>query len=309
MTKKRTSVSGIFNEWEFRSVLDSISDAIFIDDSTGHALWCNKAWQEIYKASFDDIVGKHVSELEKAGIFTPSVATIVLEEKRETTIIHENRNGTKLLSTGTPIIDADGNISKIITTSRDITELSNMQSRLSGDNDQESDQSNPPSNHKVVAASLAMKNVLQLASRLADVDSTVLLTGESGVGKGMIAEYLYDNGNRNKGPFISVNCGAIPESLIESELFGYEKGAFTGARSEGKKGFFEAADGGTIFLDEIGDLPLSLQVKLLHVIQERLIIRVGGTKKIPVDVRIISATNRNLKTDVEQGRFREDLYY
>ncbi len=309
MTKKRTSVSGIFNEWEFRSVLDSISDAIFIDDSTGHALWCNKAWQEIYKASFDDIVGKHVSELEKAGIFTPSVATIVLEEKRETTIIHENRNGTKLLSTGTPIIDTDGNISKIITTSRDITELSNMQSRLSGDNDQESDQSNPPSNHKVVAASLAMKNVLQLASRLADVDSTVLLTGESGVGKGMIAEYLYDNGNRNKGPFISVNCGAIPESLIESELFGYEKGAFTGARSEGKKGFFEAADGGTIFLDEIGDLPLSLQVKLLHVIQERLIIRVGGTKKIPVDVRIISATNRNLKTDVEQGRFREDLYY
>lgn len=306
--KERTSMKGLFDEWEFESILDSISDAVFIDDSTGHALWCNKAWENIYNVHFADIRGKHVSELEKDGLFRPSVTSIVLSEKRETTIIHENNRGTRLLSTGTPIWDNKGNISKVITTSRDISELSIMENKLIS-SFEKSNQKDSDDTHGIVASSPEMKNVLSLARRLADVDSTVLLTGESGVGKGMVAEYLYHIGNRKDGPFISVNCGAIPESLIESELFGYEKGAFTGARSEGKKGFFEAADGGTIFLDEIGDLPLPLQVKLLHVIQERLIIRVGGTQKLPVNVRILSATNRDLKKDVQEGRFREDLYY
>ena len=150
---------------------------------------------------------------------------------------------------------------------------------------------------------------MQLALRLASVDSTVLITGESGVGKGVIAKLLHENGARKEFPFITVNCGAIPESLIESELFGYERGAFTGSRIEGKKGLFEAAQKGTIFLGEISELPLNLQVKLLQVIQDREFTRVGGVNRIPVDVRIISATNKDLHLLVKSGKFREDLYY
>ena len=165
------------------------------------------------------------------------------------------------------------------------------------------------STDKIVSESEAMKNVIALTKRLAPVNTTVLITGESGVGKGLIARTLHDEGNRWQKPLVTVNCGAIPENLIESELFGYVAGAFTGSRSGGKKGLFEAAQDGTIFLDEISELPLNLQVKLLQVIQERQITPVGGTKQIPIDVRIISATNRDLESLVKEGRFREDLYY
>ena len=154
-----------------------------------------------------------------------------------------------------------------------------------------------------------MHNVMALTKKLASVNTTVLITGESGVGKGLIARRLHEEGVRWKKPFVTVNCGAIPENLIESELFGYVAGAFTGSRADGKQGLFEAAQDGTIFLDEISELPLNLQVKLLQVIQERQITPVGGTRPIPVDVRIISATNRNLEELVKEGRFREDLYY
>lgn len=296
--------------WEFRSILDSISDAVFIDDSNGYAIWCNKACESLYEISNDDVNGMHVSELEREGIFSPSVATIVLAEKREATIIHENRSGRKLLSTGMPILDEKGNITKIITTSRDISELSLLQDRLQTYDPPAADMQDEDLNDRsIIARSDSMVNVLRLAQRLATVDSTVLITGESGVGKGVIASFLHMNGNRKDEPMVTVNCGAIPANLIESELFGYEKGAFTGARAEGKKGFFEVAQNGTIFLDEISELPLDLQVKLLQVIQERFITRVGGTDRIPVNVRIISATNRKLKDQVDKGLFREDLYY
>lgn len=164
-------------------------------------------------------------------------------------------------------------------------------------------------NTGIVAISKSMQNVMMLAKRLASVNTTVLITGESGVGKGLIAKTLHEEGNRWKGPFVTVNCGAIPENLIESELFGYVAGAFTGSRSGGKKGLFEAAQKGTIFLDEISELPVNLQVKLLQVIQERQITPVGSTETIPIDVRIISATNKDLETLVKEEKFREDLYY
>lgn len=299
-----------FSAWEFRSILDSINDAIFIDDKDGNALWCNKACFDLYKVTPDEVIGTNVRELERKGIFSPSVAGIILEKKRETTIIHENKEGRKLLSTGIPILDQDGQISKVITTSRDITELSLLQNKLEASEEMKSAISYEKFFEKgVVASSAAMYSVLQLAKRLSTVDSTVLITGESGVGKGVIAHYLHENGDRKHAPFITVNCGAIPENLMESELFGYDKGAFTGARADGKQGVFEAAQNGTIFLDEISELPLNLQVKLLQVIQERYIVKVGSTEKIPVDVRIISATNRDLHALVEEQKFREDLYY
>lgn len=299
------------SSWELLAILDSIDDAVFIDDSDGIAIWCNEACQELYKVTPKDVVGLHVLELEKRGIFSPSVANRVLNEKREVTIIHENKEGKKLLSTGTPLIDENGEIIRVITTSRDITELTNMQNQLQAvQGTLEGIKSlEKVANQEIIVASHAMFNVMQLAKRLATVDSTVLITGESGVGKGLIAQLLHQNGNRKDAPLVTVNCGAIPENLIESELFGYERGAFTGSRAEGKKGLFEVAQGGTIFLDEISELPLSLQVKLLQVIQDREIIRVGAIKKIPIDVRIISATNQDLHKLVEAGKFREDLYY
>lgn len=306
----RNSLSALSLE-DLVPILDSISDAIFIDDAKGYTLWINRASEEVYKIKRKNIIGKHVSFLEDEGIFTPSVARLVMEQQKEVSIIHENKEGKRLLTRGIPILDKEGNISKIITTSNDITELVSLQNQL------ESVQNTlfglaPQekfNNEGLVAASQAMYNVLQLIKRLATVDSTVLITGESGVGKGLVANLLHKNGSRRDSPFIKVNCGAIPENLIESELFGYERGAFTGSKNEGKKGLFEAAENGTIFLDEISELPLNMQVKLLQVIQEREFTKVGGITSTPTNVRIISATNRDLLHLVHENKFREDLYY
>lgn len=303
---------------ELLPILEGITDAVFIDDADGICQWCNDACEELYNTNIEEIQGKTVDELESQGIFSPSVTKRVIEEKRELTIIHKNRYGKMLLTTGTPIFEPDKKplkISMVITTSRDITQLSktsekpNVTKALLNAKKIGSMSQQDYADTKIIAASEAMKNVMTLARRLASVNTTVLITGESGVGKGLIAKTLHEEGNRWKEPFVTVNCGAIPENLIESELFGYVAGAFTGSRSGGKKGLFEAAQNGTIFLDEISELPLNLQVKLLQVIQERKITPVGSTESIPIDVRIISATNRNLETLVKEGKFREDLYY
>lgn len=164
----------------------------------------------------------------------------------------------------------------------------------------------PPS---FIANSEKMAGILQLARRVAPSSSTVLITGESGVGKEVLAKHLHANSTRKNAPMVCINCGAIPENLVESELFGYEGGSFTGSKKSGAIGKFELADGGTLFLDEIGELPLPAQTKLLRFLQERVIERVGGTKPILVDVRIICATNQDLPQMIAQHRFREDLYY
>lgn len=294
---------------ELVPILDSISDAIFIDDAQGYTIWINKASEELYKIKRKDVIGKHVSFLESEGIFTPSVARIVMEQKKEISTIHENKDGKRLLTTGIPIMDAENNMSKIITTTHDITELINLQNQLESVQNTLSGLKAQEGFSDIVANSPSMYNVIQLTKRLSDVDSTVLITGESGVGKGVIAKLLHENGSRRDYPFVKVNCGAIPENLIESELFGYESGAFTGSRKDGKKGLFETANKGIIFLDEISELPLNLQVKLLQVIQEREVTRIGSVESIPIDVRIISATNKDLMSLVHEGKFREDLYY
>ena len=309
-------------------ILNVITDAVFIDDADGVCQWCNDACEEMYNIEYDEIVGRHVEDLEKSGIFTPSVTRRVLEEKREITIIHENRFGRRLLTTGSPVFvpmtsgewvaAGEGRYSRtiafVLTTSRDITQISTVQEQPDTPGSallkaRNLDVPEDVGSSFIVSESEAMHNVMALTKKLASVNTTVLITGESGVGKGLIARRLHEEGVRWKKPFVTVNCGAIPENLIESELFGYVAGAFTGSRADGKQGLFEAAQDGTIFLDEISELPLNLQVKLLQVIQERQITPVGGTRPIPVDVRIISATNRNLEELVKEGRFREDLYY
>jgi transcriptional regulator with PAS, ATPase and Fis domain len=161
----------------------------------------------------------------------------------------------------------------------------------------------------LVAKSATMQRVVEMAARIATVDSTVLIMGESGVGKEVITNKIHALSRRKNQPFIKINCGAIPENLLESELFGYAGGAFTGAKKDGKPGMFELASTGTLFLDEIGELPLGLQVKLLRVLQEKSLTRVGGVKPIPIDVRVIAATNKDLPVLVKMGAFRDDLYY
>ena len=163
-------------------------------------------------------------------------------------------------------------------------------------------------NSDFIATSPELDKSLNIARKAAKTDVSVLLLGESGVGKELFANYVHKNSPRAKNPFVAINMAAIPENLLESELFGYEKGAFTDATSE-KKGYFEVANGGTLFLDEIGEMPMMLQAKLLRVIQERVMVRVGGTKELPIDVRIVSATNADIKKNIKEGRFREDLYY
>lgn len=296
---------------ELIPILDSIGEAIFIDDANGYAIWINKACEDLYRIKREENIGKHCTYMEEMGIFSPSVAKQVMEQKKEISILHQNRDGKRLLTTGMPLFDSEGNLSKIITTSRDITELVDMQNKLEN-------MQNSLSGHTanrgypygdLIANSPAMYGVIQMAERLAPVDTTILITGESGSGKGMIAKLLHQDGNRKDHPFVQINCGAIPENLLESELFGYESGAFTGSRKDGKIGLFEAANQGTVFLDEISELPLNLQVKILQVIQNKEILRVGGIQSIPVDVRIISATNKDLESLVRQGKFREDLFY
>ena len=310
-------------------IFNGITDAVFIEDSQGICQWCNNACEEMYGIDQDEIVGRSVDDLEKSGIFSPSVTRRVLDEKREITIIHENRFGKRLLTTGSPVFIPNtsgswvaagkgrytGKIAFVVTTSRDITQISTVPrdaadtaaALLKAGPIHPTDEGNDMDG--IITGSEAMQNVIALAKRLASVNTTVLITGESGVGKGLIAKTLHEEGSRYDMPFITVNCGAIPENLIESELFGYVAGAFTGSRAGGKKGFFEAAQKGTIFLDEISELPLNLQVKLLQVIQERQITPVGSTTPIPIDVRIISATNRDLESLVQSGKFRDDLYY
>jgi nitrogen regulation protein NR(I) len=168
--------------------------------------------------------------------------------------------------------------------------------------------SDEPGRYDIIGQSKPMRDVYDVIAKVADTPSTVLITGESGTGKELIARALHENSSRQSAPFVRVNCAAIPSELIESELFGYEKGAFTGAVTS-KPGRFELAHGGTLFLDEIGEIPVNMQVKLLRALQEQEFERVGGIKTIEVDVRLVAATNRDLVADIERGRFREDLYY
>lgn len=222
-----------------------------------------------------------------------------------------------LLITGTPIFEEEGKINLIVINCRDISELNRLRHELDAAqqlkekyySELEALRVQQLEVGDIVANSAPMQQTLELVLRIAKVDTTALILGESGVGKQVVAKTIHKTSLRAQGPFIQVNCGAIPENLLESELFGYEGGAFTGARKEGKPGLFELAEGGTLFLDEVGELPLNLQVKLLNAIQSREVTRIGGVKGIPVDFRLIAATNRDLKAMVQEGSFRMDLYY
>jgi PAS domain S-box-containing protein len=302
---------------ELEAIIDSSFDGIFVTDKTGKVLRINKAYERITGIKAEQVVGRTMTSLVAAGVYSRSVSMMVIEEKKPVTIAQSVNTSRDVLVTGNPIFDSQGDIFRIVTNVRDITELNDLRQELEKAQEMEKlyyleleQLRNAVNNHcEAVVVSKEMQDIMELVTRVSGIDVTVLVLGESGVGKEVVVKILHNKSRRNKGPFIKVNCGAIPEHLLESELFGYEGGAFTGAKKEGKPGMFQLANQGTLFLDEIGEMPMNLQVKLLRVLAEREITRVGGTKPIPVDVRIVVATNRNLEEMVKQGLFREDLYY
>ena len=302
---------------ELHAIIDSCHDAIVVADAQGDLEKINKAYERISGINRDDILGKNMNELEEEGIVSQSVSLLVLKRKKPVTILQKFQTGREMFLTGTPVLDDNGNVIKVVSTGRDLTELNNLKEEL----ERTKELSNKyyhelkqlkeqlGEQEQVIFSSDKMQNVVQLALKIARVDSTVLVLGESGVGKELIARIIHSGSKRKSDSFVTLNCGAIPDHLLESELFGYEEGAFTGAKKGGKAGLFEEAHNGTLFLDEIGDLPLNLQVKLLRVLQEEEITRVGGTKPRKINVRIIAATNAELEKLVAEKEFREDLYY
>lgn len=304
-------------ERELDAVINFSSDEILVADGKGEVLRANAIFEENFGVKLSTVLGKTVDELEKKKIFFPSVTKLVLDKKNVQTVIQSRRDGRKLLATGTPAFNQDGSVFRVIVNTRDITRLNRLKQQLEEAEllknryQQELTELRQGylTSSVIVASSPAMLELIKVAKKIAAVDSTVLLTGESGSGKGMIARYIHNSSPRSDKPFTVVNCGAIPENLLESELFGYAGGAFTGARREGKIGKLELANEGTLFLDEITELPLNLQVKLLHVIQEGLICRIGGTSEIKLNLRFIAATNRDIARLVEEGKFREDLFF
>lgn len=303
---------------ELDAIIENSYDGIYITDSKGKTLKTNSAIERITGIPKEYYIGKNVNALIERGILKNSVTNKVVKLKRTVSLVQKNYAGNETLLTGSPVYNEKGEIEKVVTNIRDLSDLMELQMQLRKANElndkykKEIDRlKNKPDQLKgIVTKSEEMKLIYDTAQRVANIDATVLILGETGVGKDVLANYIYANSLRAKeGEFIKVNCGAIPAELLESELFGYEKGAFTGASSEGKPGLFELADKGMIFLDEIGELPLNLQVKLLRVLQEGEIQRIGGSRPKKVNVRIISATNRDLKEMVDRGKFREDLYY
>ncbi|MEW6423966.1 MAG: sigma 54-interacting transcriptional regulator [Bacillota bacterium] len=300
---------------ELNALIESSYDGIWITDGKGVTLRVSKSYEKFSGIKAEEVVGRSMEELVKEGYYSDSAALHVLARKEPVTLVHEIKTGKKAMVTASPVFDDQGNIWRIIANVRDITLLDDLQKqlaemrRLSQRYEYELRQMRELNGVKIIGESKAIQDVINLALRLAGVDTTVFIQGESGVGKGLVAELIHRHSQRKNGPFIKLNCGAIPENLLESELFGYEKGAFTGACKEGKPGMFELANKGILFLDEITELPLHLQVKLLQAVQDQEIYRVGGTRLIRLDVRIIAATNKDVAALVAKGLFREDLYY
>jgi transcriptional regulator with PAS, ATPase and Fis domain len=265
----------------------------------------------------DPYIGKSVYQLEEEGLLSPSINAMVLKEKKPSRILQHTKTGRVVMSTAYPVFDGENNLVRVISYSQDQTEIwklqeqyEQLQLKIKGYQTEVEELREKELGHQsIMTRSAVMQQILKTIHGVAKTDATILLLGPSGVGKSTFARALHNQSNRSKDPFIEVNCATIPESLFESEIFGYEQGAFTGAHKQGKQGLIEQADGGTLFLDEVGELPLNMQTKLLKVLQDKTMIRIGGRKEKHVDFRLVTATNQNLEQMVEQGRFRLDLFY
>ncbi|SJZ80247.1 sigma 54-interacting transcriptional regulator [Selenihalanaerobacter shriftii] len=300
---------------ELEAVIDLSYDGIIVTDKE-KVLRVNQGFERITGVKSKELIGKQISDLE---LITPQLELVekIHERKEPITVMQEINGDNKVYITGKPVLDDERKVTKIIFNLRDMTELNNLKEVVEETkslnrryhSELEELRSKQLDFDNIIAESTKMKEVLQRVRRVSTVEATVLITGKSGVGKGMITKLIHKLSDRANKPFIEVNCGAIPANLLESELFGYESGSFTNAKEGGKVGLFEAANNGTLFLDEIGELPLELQVKLLKALEEEKIYPIGSTEPVHVDVRILAATNQNLWNMTEQGEFRRDLFY
>ena len=298
------------------AIIDSSSDGLFVCDGHATVIRMNPASERIHQTKAEAVVGKNMVDLIDEGFIDRSAALEAVETKTVVNLLQKKGN-RKLISTATPVLNDAGEIIRVVVSEQDITQFENLQRQLEQEQEIKHQlqhqlvemQQDILNTHEIIARSGNMVKALQRALKASKVDSSILITGESGVGKGVIANLIHKSSSRAEKPLIRINCGAIPETLIESELFGYEKGAFTGAQANGKLGHLELADCGTLFLDEIAELPLASQVKLLRFLENGRLTRLGGTQSRFVDARIIAATHRDLKKMVEQGTFRHDLFY
>ena len=297
----------------YQTLLSSTNDVVTGVNLKGEIVALNHASERFYGLRSAEVLKKPITN------YFHEDALMVLQAMKNHKKIENKYNqpapNYHVIINATPVY-LDERVIGGISVERDISDIVRLNEELSNtkayihdlENKYEKDKLQDPF-LKIKGKSPAIRQTIVIAKKVTKTDATVLITGESGVGKELFAEAIHNGSHRADKPFVAINCGAIPASLFESELFGYEKGTFTGANKEGKKGKIDLAQGGTLFLDEIGELPLNLQVKLLRVLQEKSFYRLGGNTSIPVDVRIISATNRNLEEMVESGEFREDFYY
>ena len=298
------------------AVLENSFDGIYITDNQANTLLVNKSYETITGLKREEVLHKNMRDLVNNQVISASGSLMVLDTGGPITLHQEFKTGKKALITSSPIYNSRQEIELVVTNVRDLTEIYNLKIEVEKTQEQKNllkqellHMQRELLSGDIIAKDEATLAALRLADRVLELDTTVILLGETGVGKEVFAKYIHQHSSRRKHSFIRINCGAIPENLLESELFGYEKGAFTGADRQGKPGLFEVADKGTVFLDEIGELPLAMQVKLLRVLQEQEIERIGSTTPRKIDVRILAATNRNLEELVQNGQFREDLYY
>lgn len=302
----------------FYKIVENSHDEIYVCDGEGRTLYCNMTFERNYGLKREDMLGKTAMYLTEQGYSDQSPVPEVIRTKKTVTMNQRTITGKNLVITATPYLSETGDIAFIVENCRDTTELEEVRTQLESKvieaqrykmEAESIRRLEGSSNFERFNGSPSMKKVASIAQKVAATDATVLILGESGSGKSHIAQYIHQNSNRHDKPYISINCSTIAPSLFESELFGYASGAFTGASAKGKIGQVELANGGTLFLDEIGELPLALQVKLLELIQEKKYLPVGAMRYKQADVRIITATNRELKQLVSEKLFREDLFY
>ncbi|MGQ7242200.1 sigma-54 interaction domain-containing protein [Salinicola sp. V024] len=299
------------------TLVQTAQDHLFIVDRDGHILDVSPGSAAVYGLRRDELRATTVQALQASGVLSPSVSLEVIRSGQPAQIMQRTGTGRQVIAEAFPVY-ADGELIRVISRSRDLTDLQLLQDEyallqrrfaehLKRHHEPAGDEETAVGD--LVVKSRIMREMVHLLKRSAPTDATVLMLGESGVGKTAFARQLYRWSRRRDGDFVDVNCAAIPESLFESEMFGYQPGAFSGASRQGKAGLLEQAHGGTLFLDEIGELPLSMQSKLLKVIQDGSLMRLGDTQSRQVDFRLVVATNQDLIKRVEEGTFRLDLYY
>ncbi len=296
------------------NILNNVNGTILVADKDQRIIFANKLVLKIFNLSFDDIYRKTIDELIDSGLFINSATKAAFTTKQLAVKYVRGKMDTPILTISNPVRDRNGEVEMVVAFSIDEILLENIVNEMASEKNNarqllsylsNSDSKNVP----IVAESRAMQEIIALLARISQVDSTVLLTGESGTGKEVLSRFIHKSSPRSSEVFIPVNCAAIPSELMESEFFGYARGAFTGATREGKAGFFELADNGTLFLDEIAEMPLAIQSKFLRVLETGDVKRLGAEKDKHVNVRVIAATNKNLYKLVQEGAFREDLYY